>query len=149
MDKDSMLIDLDNFYYYSPNHKDWQYLSKKRYDILKKPNMDSKNVLTKKQFELKVNESTTNLNKKRLAEISDEANIQIIRLINTIRMSQDSLHNTGIYSDFITAVEKTGYEKEIASFYDRIPNRGMGFYFQKLQVELGGTPRLYSIYMVE
>jgi hypothetical protein len=149
LDKDSMLIDLDNFYDYSPNHKDWQYLSKKRYDFLKKPNMDSKNVLTKKQFELKVNESTTNLNKKRLAEISDEANIQIIRLINTIRMSQDSLHNTGIYSDFITAVEKTGYEKEIASFYDRIPNRGMGFYFQKLQVELGGTPRLYSIYMVE
>jgi hypothetical protein len=149
LDKDSMLIDLDNFYDYSPNQKDWQYISKKRYDILKKPNMDSKNVLTKKQFELKVNESTAILNNKRLAEIADEENIQIIRLINTIRMSQDSLHKTGIYADFIKAVEKTGYEKEIASFYDWIPNRGMGFYFQKLQVELGGTPHLYSRYTIE
>lgn len=144
-----MLIDLDHFYDYSPNHKDWQYVSKKRYDILKKPNMDSKNGLTKQQFELKVNESTTNLNDKRLSEISNEANSQIIRLINTTRMSQDSLRYAGIYSDFITAVEKTGYEKEIASFYDWIPNRGMGFYFQKLQVELGGTPHLYSIYTIE
>ncbi|ULQ57134.1 hypothetical protein KJS94_02845 [Flavihumibacter rivuli] len=149
LDKDSMLIDLDNFYDYSPNHKDWQYISKKRYDILKKPNMDSKNALTKKQFELKVNESTAILKKKRLAEITDEENFQIIRLINTIRMSQDSLHITGIYADFIKAVEKTGYEKEIASFYDWIPNRGMGFYFQKLQVELGGTPHPYSRYTIE
>jgi hypothetical protein len=149
LDKDSMLIDLDNFYDYSPNHSDWEHISKKRYDVLKKPNMDSKNVLTKKQFELKVNESTSILNNKRLIEITDKENIQIIRLINTILMSQDSLYKSGTYSDFIKAVERTSYEKEIASFYDWIENRGMGFYFQKLQVELGGTPHLYSRYIIE
>ena len=43
-------------------------------------------------------------------------------------------------------VKEKDYEKEITIYYDCIPNRGIGFYFQKLQVELGGSPHLYSKY---
>jgi hypothetical protein len=149
LDKDSMLIDLDNFYDYSPNHKDWQYISKKRYDILKKPNMDLKNVVSKKQLEMMVYSSTTILKNKRLSEITDEENIQIIRLLNTLRMSRDSYLKSGVYAKFINETKKNNFVKEISSYYDWIPSRGMGFYFQKLQVELGGTPHFYSRYTVE
>jgi hypothetical protein len=149
LDKDSMLIDLHNFYDYSPNHKEWEYISQKRYDILKKPNMDLKNFVNQAQLEMLVIQSTTILDTKSILVITDEENIQIIRLINTIRMEQDSLYKSGVYLHFMEDVEKTNYEKEISILYDWILNRGMGFYFQKLQVELGGTPHFYSRYVIE
>jgi hypothetical protein len=34
------------------------------------------------------------------------------------------------------------------SMYDWIPNRGMGYYFQRLQIELLGTPHSYSMYTI-
>ncbi|SFD24031.1 hypothetical protein SAMN05518672_1011206 [Chitinophaga sp. CF118] len=41
------------------------------------------------------------------------------------------------------------YTKDIITVYKEwIPNRGMGFYFPKLQMELYGTPMLYAIYNV-
>lgn len=149
LDKDSMLIDLTNFYDYSPNHRGWTYVSKKRYDILKKPNFDLPNRVTKSQLDTLVAESRNILAKKEASAITDEEHIQIIRLINTLRMSQDASLKSGVYAEFMNLVVKKNYEKEMASLYDWIPNRGMGFYFQKLQVELGGTPHLYSRYTVE
>ncbi|MFM1999372.1 MAG: hypothetical protein RL204_1319 [Bacteroidota bacterium] len=149
LDKDSMLIDLNNFYDYSPNHKEWDYISQKRYDILKMPNMDLKNIVNQAQLERLVSQSIIILDTKSNLVITDDENIQIIRLINTIRMNQDSLFKSGVYLDFMEDVEKMNYEREISIRYDWIPNRGMGYYFQKLQVELGGSPHLYSTYVIE
>jgi hypothetical protein len=86
---------------------------------------------------------------RRIIEIHDSDHIKIIRLINTIHMSQDISLKSGIYAEFIKLIEDKDYEKEISIYYDRIPNRGMGFYFQKLQVELGGTPHVYSMYSIK
>jgi len=145
LDKDSFLIDLQLYYDYKIVGQDIDlYNSKKRYDILKKPNMDSLIIVTRQQFDSIVQHCTSLLMTSRIIEIKDVDHIKIIRLINTINMSQDISLKSGIYGDFIKRVKDNDYEKEISTYCDWIPNRGMGFYFQKLQVELGGTPHLYS-----
>lgn len=150
LDKDSFLIDLQLYYDYKIVSQDIDfYNSKKRYDILKKPNMDSLIIVTKQQFDTIVQHCTSLLTTRRNIEIKDADHIKIIRLINTINMSQDTSFKSGIYAEFMKRVKDKDYEKEISTYYDWIPNRGMGFYFQKLQVELGGTPHLYSRYAIK
>ena len=150
LDKDSLLIDLQLFYDYKIVGKDIDfYNSKKRYDILKKPNMDSLIVVNKQQFDTIVEHCISLLKAFRNIEIKDADHIKIIRTINTINMSQDISFKNGIYSDFIKLTQDKNYEKEISTYYDWIANRGMGFYFQKLQVELGGTAHLYSRYTIK
>ncbi len=150
LDKDSFLIDLQLYYDYKIVSQNIDfYNSKKRYDILKKPNMDSLIIVTKQQFDTIVQHCTSLLTTRRNIEIKDADHIKIIRLINTINMSQDTSFKSGIYADFMKQVKDKDYEKEISTYYDWIPNRGMGFYFQKLQVELGGTPHLYSKYRIK
>ena len=57
---------------------------------------------------------------------------------------------TLICIDDNTTILRFNAEKEISFyFFDRIPSRGMGFYFQKLQVELGGTPHLFSKFTIK
>lgn len=150
IDKDSLIIDLELYYDYKllttiPNF----YNSKKRYDILKKPNMDSLIVISEQRFNSIIDTCSLILTKHRVIEIKDSEHIEIIRLINTISMSQDNSFKTGIYSDFMKLVNEKDYEKELSTYFDWIPNRGMGFYFQKLQIELGGTPHLYSRYTIK
>jgi hypothetical protein len=150
LDKDSFLIDLQLYYDYKIVGKDIDfYTSKKRYDILKKPNMDSLIVVNKQQFDTIVEHCIALLKTRRNIEIKDADHIKIIRLINSINMSQDISFKNGTYADFMKLVKDKDYEKEISTYYDWIPNRGMGFYFQKLQVELGGTPHLYSRYTIK
>ena len=106
--------------------------------------MDSIIFIRKTEFDTCILNAISLLNSKNIMNFSDEQNIQIIRIINTLNMSADSSYNTGIYSEFLELILKKEYEKLVAIYYDWIPNRGMGFYFQKLQVELGGTPHYYS-----
>lgn len=147
LDKDSVLIDLHNFYDYFPNLKYWS--SSQRYDILKKPNMDSLVIVSKQQFDTMVGFYISYLNTHDIFEIQDTDHVKIIRIINTINMAQDSLFKTGIYTNFIKCVQSKDYEKITLLYQNWIPNKGMGFYFQKLQVELGGTPGLYSRYTLK
>jgi hypothetical protein len=150
IDNDSLIIDLELYYDYKLLTTETNfYNSKKRYDILKKPNMDSLIVVTRQQFDTIVQHCTSLLMTSRNVEIKDSDHINIIRLINTIDMSQDTSLKSGIYTEFMNLVKDKDYEKEISIYYDWIPNRGMGFYFQKLQVELGGTPHLYSRFTIE
>jgi hypothetical protein len=64
-------------------------------------------------------------------------------------MSQETSFKSGIYSEFMKLVKEKDYEKDVSIYYDWIPNRGIGFYFQKLQIELGGTPRIFSRYTIK
>jgi hypothetical protein len=111
--------------------------------------MDSSIVVTRQQFVTIVQHCTSLLKARRNIEIEDADHIKIIRLINTINMSQDVSLKSGIYAEFMKLVKDKEYEKEISNYYDWIPNKGMGFYFQKLQVELGGTPHLYSRFTIK
>jgi len=48
----------------------------------------------------------------------------------------------GRYSKLKKAAEDKNYTKDITNVFPNwIPNRGMGFYFPKLKMELYGTPR--------
>ncbi len=150
IDNDSLIIDLELYYDYKlitigTNF----YNSKKRYDILKKPNMDSLIVVNMQQLNAIVEHCISLLKTARNIEIKDTDHIKIIRTINTINMDQDISFKNGIYADFLKLLKDKDYEKEISTYYDWIPNKGMGFYFQKLQVELGGTPHLYSRYTIK
>ncbi|WP_316734869.1 hypothetical protein [Pedobacter aquatilis] len=149
LDKDSLLIDLQLYYDYKIVGKDIDiYNSKKRYDILKKPNMDSLIIVSRRQLDTIVQHCISLLTTSRIIEIKDADHIKIIRLINTINLSQDISFKTGIYADFMKRLKDKDYEKQFSHLYDWTPNRGMGFYFQKLQVELGGTPHLFSTYTI-
>ena len=149
IDKDSLIIDLALNYDYKLTTGSNFYNSKKRYDILKKPNMDSMVVVTKQQFDSTVTVCTTLLTTHSNIQLKDEDHMKIIRLINTIGMSKETSFKIGIYSEFMKLVKEKDYEKDVSIFYDWIPNRGMGFYFQKLQIELGGTPRIFSRYTIK
>jgi hypothetical protein len=44
---------------------------------------------------------------------------------------------------------KVNYERDIVKVYTKwIPNKGMGFYFPQLKMELYGTPMPYAIFEV-
>lgn len=146
---DTFLIDLTNFYDYLSSTRTSYYNSKKRYDILSKPNMDSMVTIELVEFKKKVQESTKLLETKKVRELSDEQNIQIIRLTNTLRMNQNSLIRKEEYKEFEELIVRSNYANKISTSYDWIQNRGMGFYFQKLQIELGGTPHLWSVYVIK
>ena len=150
IDEDSLIIDLELYYDYKliPTESIF-YNSKKRYDILKKPNMDSTITITKQNFDSIIETSISLITKREVLYIRSTEHIKIIRLINTISMSQDISFKSGIYSRFMNLIKEKDYEKELSTYFDWIPNRGMGFYFQKLQIELGGTPHLYSRYNIE
>lgn len=150
IDSDSLIIDLELYYDYRIETAEQNfYTSKKRYDILAKPNMDSMVILSKAQFDTIVRDCIALLETHPTIQLKDKDNSTIIRLINTINMNRYYLDKNEIYAKFIEVVKSKGYEKDIAIYYDWVPNRGMGYYFQKLQIELGGTPHLYSQYTLE
>ena len=149
IDDDSLIIDLELNYDYKLATGSNFYNSKKRYDILKKPNMDSMVVVTKQQFDTIVTHCISLLTNYRNMQLKDEDHVKIIRLINTISMSQDDSFKTSIYSEFMKLTREKDYEKDVSIYYDWIPNRGMGFYFQKLQIELRGTPQIFSRYTIK
>ncbi|MEZ4804466.1 MAG: hypothetical protein R2852_02985 [Bacteroidia bacterium] len=150
IDHDSFIVDLNLFYDYKlVDTKTSFYNSKKRFDILKKPNMDSVIIVSREQFATLVEECNLLLNTHRIGDLEDEKHIKIIRLYNTLCMSSDTTYENGIYDEFMKQVFDKSYLKELAIYYDWIPNRGMGMYFLKLQVELGGTPHLYSRYTIQ
>ena len=154
IDNDSLIIDTELLFDYKllVAEETVIYNSQKRYDILKKPNMDSLIVVTRQQFDSIIKTCISLLTACRYPiEIDEENQIPIIRAINTITYNQDNSFKSGVYAEFMKLVKDKNYEKEMTTnhYYDWIPSRGMGFYFQKLQIELGGTPHSYSLYTIE
>ncbi len=53
------------------------------------------------------------------------------------------------YENLTKAADAKNYTKNIIKvFPEWIPNRGLGFYFPKLKMELYGTPHLYAWFNV-
>ena len=111
----------------------------------KKPvNRDSSVSITLSEFDQQVNECIGWLKTKSLKDISDDRHIQIMVCLNTIFMWD--LHG-GIYDQLKEVSEKKNYVRDIINVYPEwVPNRGMGYYFTRLKMELYGTPMPYAVY---
>jgi hypothetical protein len=113
---------------------------------VKQFNRDSSKSISLTEFNKQVNDCIVLLQTKKLKDISDQQHIQIMMCLNTIFIGR---FNGGVYAKLEKIKEKANYEREITKVYKEwIPNRGMGFYFPKLQMELYGTPRMYAVYHV-
>jgi len=117
---DSLLIDLETFYDYKlVAEKGIQvYNSKKRYDILKNPDMDSKVVISKHQFDSIVNAHIFQLANKESLTLNPNEVVETIRIINTLTTSRDSSYKYGIYSDFMKLIDERNYVNEISAYFD-------------------------------
>lgn len=112
-----------------------------------KSNLDSSKTISKVSFDNLVDTCIQLLQTKKLSDISDSEHINIMMCLNTIFMRQ---FIGGHYEKLTTVTNEKNYTKDIIKIYpDWIPNRGMGFYFSKLKMELYGTPRLYAIFNVK
>lgn len=112
-------------------------------------NRDVQQVITKTAFDSLIDRSILLLNTKPLTEIGDTGHIGIMMCLNTIMMA----HDTGFsqrfkgsrYERLEKLTEQKNYVRDIITVYPEwIPNRGLGEYFPKLQMELYGTPMLYA-----
>jgi len=109
-------------------------------------NRDSSISITLKEFDKQIDDCISWLQTKQISDISDEQHMQIMMCLNTILMRD---FKGGHYEQLNKVSEEKNYTKDIIKIYTEwIPNRGMGFYFPKLQMELYGTPMLYAIYNV-
>jgi hypothetical protein len=109
-------------------------------------NADSSKTIPKETFDNLVDSSIKLIQTKEISEISDSGNINIMICFNTIFMRK---FKDGRYQKLLNLIEEKNYMKDIIKVYPEwIPNRGMGFYFPKLKMEFGGTPRRYAIFNV-
>ena len=107
--------------------------------------------MTKIQFDKLVDSCIIILKTKSLKKISDQQHIDIMMCLNTIFMTHDK--NTferrfkgGRYDGLEGMSVTVDYTENIIKIYpDWVPDRGMGFYFLKLKMELYGTPHLRSL----
>ena len=107
-------------------------------------NRDSSKHISQKDFDLLIDNCITLLQTKKLNAISDEQHIQIMMCLNTIFMRR---LKAGHYDELEKISEETKYTRDIIKVYPNwVPNRGMGFYFPQLKMELYGTPSRYAIY---
>lgn len=107
----------------------------------------SSKVISKVDFDTLVEKSIILLETKTLEEITDAQHIDIMMCLNTAGMQ--SLKNEK-YRKLELVSEQKGYAKNIIKRYPKwIPNRGMGFYFPKLNMEVYGTPRAYAIFEIK
>lgn len=110
-------------------------------------NRDSSIHISLLEFDAKVDSCIIYLTDKRLKDISDEQHIEIMMCLNTIFMRD---FKSGHYDELRQVSEQKKYTTDIVKVYPKwIPNRGMGFYFPELKMELYGTPMPYSIYDVQ
>jgi len=111
-----------------------------------KLNPDSSKTISKVAFDNLVDTCIKLLQTKQLLKITDSGHIDIMMCLNTILVRQLT---GGRYDKLKTIANEKNYTKDIIKIYpDWIPNKGMGFYFPKLKMELYGTPRLYAVFNV-
>ena len=108
-------------------------------------------ILTEKQFDSVVTNGLKLLKTKPLSQISDEQHIAIIRASNRIWISQIDTpkYSKGAYAGLKKFLDNPNYSKGMLKAYPEwSPNRGMGMYFHKLNIEYGGTPCFWSMFVV-
>lgn len=109
-------------------------------------NKDSSLSISLKEFDKEIDQCIRWLQTNQLKNITDEQHVQIMMCLNTILMRD---FRGGHYGELNEISEEKDYTRNIITVYTEwIPNRGMGFYFPKLQMELYGTPKHYAVYNV-
>jgi hypothetical protein len=110
---------------------------------------DSSRSITKKEFDNMVDTCILLLNNNELKAIPDSGHIRIMLCLNTIFMAHTPQFGRrfigGRYEVLDALCTTKKYTTDIIKVYPKwIPNRGMGFYFPDLNMELYGTPSLYA-----
>ncbi|MEO6520326.1 MAG: hypothetical protein ABIN91_01505 [Mucilaginibacter sp.] len=118
-----------------------------------KVDVDLRKKITQDNFNNRVDRAIHFLQTKQLNKISDTDHINIMMCLNTITFTHkenfDRRYNTSRYKQLERIAEKVKYAHNIIKVYtDWTANRGMGYYFPKLKMELYGTPNLYAMFEV-
>ena len=135
-------------------------------------NRDSSQTITLLKFNQRVDRAINLLKTKKLSKISDTDHINIMMCYNTIFMTnkndpghklgelKDSTRTIIIYATLLrfsggrydeleNLINGSKYFNKITKIYpDWQPNRGMGMYFPKLQMEIDGLPNAYAFFKV-
>jgi hypothetical protein len=117
-------------------------------------NRDSSKTISLVEFNYRVDRAAELLKTKELSAISDTDHINIMMCLNTIFMvrkkhSIEQVFTGSRYKELETLADKLKYGPSLSKVYTKvIPNRGMGFYFPQLKMELYGTPYRYAIFNV-
>ncbi|EHQ27645.1 hypothetical protein [Mucilaginibacter paludis] len=123
-------------------------------DADKSFNRDSSKTISLIEFNHRVDRAAELLKTKKLAAIADSDHINIMMCLNTIFMvrkkhSMEKAFTGGRYMKLEIIDLKVNYEKDIIKVYPKYTwNRGMGYYFPELKMELYGTPMPYAIFNV-
>jgi hypothetical protein len=151
LDKDSFLIDLNLLYEYkvTKDRTSISFSSRKRYDILPKPDANLKFYKSYIELDTLVKKALSQLQTKDLWYLSDSDHLNIIRLYNTVAGSQDNKLTSSLYTDFKELFNRKNYIDEVRKIYDWTIGVGMGYVIRKLQVEIGGSPNWYSLYIAK
>jgi len=109
-------------------------------------NQDSAFTISKEKFDSVIDGAIYLLETKKLKAISDTQHITIMRCFNTLSLLHKKF--TGGRYDKLRAFSD-GYAKDIINVYREWgPNRGFGYYFVKLRMELYGCPSPYATFNV-
>jgi hypothetical protein len=119
-------------------------------------NRDSSKTITLLEFKQRVDRATELLKTKKLSAIPDTDHINIMMCLNTIFMTHPykngqfkARFEAAEYKNLEMIADKKNYSRDIVKVYPEwVPNRGMGYYFPKLKMELYGTPMRYAIFNV-
>ncbi|MEO6612872.1 MAG: hypothetical protein ABIT05_10325 [Chitinophagaceae bacterium] len=149
IDRDSFLIDLTLLYEYKVTNESnlISFSSRKRYDILPRPDPNLKFYKSYNEIDTLVRKAINQLQTKDLWYLSDSDHLNIIRLYNTVLGSQDKKFSLNLYNDFKNILNEKNYIHEVRKIYDWTIGIGIGYIISKLQVEIGGSPNWYSIYI--
>lgn len=110
--------------------------------------------IIRSEFDKLIDTSIVLLKNKRLSEISDSEHIKIMMCLNTMFLAHDHysgkpIYKGGRYDRLVDIIREKDYTGGITRVYQYSYNRGMGYYFPKLDMELYGTPHLYACFSVE
>lgn len=149
LDRDSFLIDLTLLFEYkiAEDRNSISFGSRKRYDILPKPDPNQRFYKSYSELDTLATIVINQLQTKDLRYLSDNDHLNIIRLYNTISSSEDPKFKSPLFKTFQDWINKTNYVDEVRKIYDWTIGIGLGFVISKLQVEIGGSPSWYSIFI--
>ena len=130
-------------------NKSFSQLSKVGFD------RDSSQLISLTDFNHRVNRAIQLLETKKITAISDTDHVNIMMCLNTIIFTPishriDGNRFTGHeYLRLEKIADKKNYVRDIIKVYpDYKFNRGMGYYFPSLKMELYGTPNAYALFEV-
>lgn len=114
---------------------------------------DSAVIITHEEFDKILDSCIHFIQTKDMMKMSDREHTMVILCQNTIWFTRNESNQRRFvgskYEELNLVMENKKYYQKIVKVYkDWIPSRGMGHYFPKLNIELGGTPHGYPYYTV-